>query len=372
MKTIFACMLTVLVLTATSFADQKVENDKKERVSTLVAKPKINPKDQQKKIIKIEDFKNGTISIGGNSGGGGVGVACGFGENMKVTLLDVYESEHVYKFGQPQLLGSLSQKIITLEARFAIAQGGQPDPDFWRIEENITGLFTPVAALELSKDFTKWATLEPDCRYVQIAKFIDPPQGSPVDDLWKLSKIHIVMDLYNRLDDVGKAGLIFHEYVYMAVRWHSAYQYYQGSDDARVLLAALMTDKQDLVLPRYPLGSFGLCQFSEFENNFGRPESLSSFSIQEEKNGVRFYFTSINGYLLVLRSTLFVQGLTLAQLKSGQLASPLEFNIQSDVQLPDVELHTYKIRLEKSGEEKRPLRVVPQSENGMIANGSCS
>jgi len=311
-------------------------------------------------------------SYGGMESGGGIGVLCKNGPNETLQLLDIWEAENVYQFGTPKDHGSIDRNVTQWEREWTEAQGGIYDPHLYDIKKQVTRIFVPVSIISLTNDFSTWRALPVNCQYIQIAKFIDPPNGTKLEDLWDKSKIQIVMSLYRKLDNVNKAALLLHEFNYFGIRFQANGRALPfGSDDARIWVAAEATGNSKLVAPMAPAST--VCNFTIDGSN----EFIHHFYAQNEFNydgirGVRFYFAWINGYVLPLKATFFVPGLSEADLQSGFLSAPIDINVSYDVKFPNVTLQLFKIRLQRSGDSKKPLKLIPlDSNNNMIVNGEC-
>ncbi len=322
-------------------------------------------------------FASGGTFAGGASGGGGVGVLCHTDNGTELSTLDVYEAEYVYKFGKPFNFGSVSKNIVEWESRSLIANGIEPNPSVLEIEKNILGTFIPVKKLELTNDFTK-RPLKVGCEYIQIAKYIDPPINTRPEDIWKFSKIEIVIDLYDKLDEVSKAALIVHEHWYFVNRWTSFSQNLAyGSDEIRILNAAIMTNKHHLVIParlKFAKGSM-FCQFDPHDRSSVESYKYwTKLDAREEifngVQGIRFYAGITNGYLPLIRTTAFVPGLSVQQLLNGDIENPIDLELKADIELPSVITKSYKIRLEKSRKDYK-LQVRPMYDASKISYGSC-
>jgi hypothetical protein len=313
------------------------------------------------------------FALTGKEGGGGVGVLCKTGIHETLQLLDMWEAENTYNFGRPKDHGSVDKNLTEWNRQWSEAQGYTYDPDLFDVQKLVTGIFVPVLELSLSNDFSKWQTLPANCKYVQIAKFIDPPPHTKPEEVWTKSQLQVVRSFYQKLDNVNKAALLQHEFNYFAVRMFSNYQPLRsGSDEARVLVAAQTTENSSLVAPL--LFDRLICDFA---SNVPGDGFIHHFYAREESyagvQGVRFSFQWINGYVLPLKATAFVPGLTEADLLSGTLSSPIDLTVGFDFQVPRVTLRSFKIRVENSGDPSLPLKIISMDLSGnIVSNGKCN
>lgn len=315
-------------------------------------------------------YKQSIFSSGPGGSGGGIGVLCQYPHSDNLTLLDLYEAKNVYKFGNPLSYGTISQTLEHWNREWDEANSSVYEPEFNDIENLVSGIFHSVPSLPLHHDFTEWQALPDNCTYVQIAKFIDPPKGTKIEDLWTRSKLEIVLSLYNKLDDINKAALLQHEFTYFGARFSSASQFLPwGSDDVRVVVAAMSTGKSSQITYKIPnfSCSFGTGAEGNFIHHFYAKEIVLN-----RIKGVELTFQWLNNFIFLFKASKFIPGLTLNILKTGDLINPIELEVSYDLQIPTVNFHKFKIRLEKSGDPLFPLRIVPLNfQTDSITNGSC-
>ncbi len=289
-------------------------------------------------------------SAGPANGGGGIGVLCGNGDQLEI--LDLYEAR-MKGLRIPDATGNLSTEFYRYGLKFIEFVAQEPTSmhlgALRKTKDEVKNFFTTFEKKEEFYDsatgtLIKWEknlplttdatlpSLAPGCRFVQIAINYRLSE--------KIQAAHLIkIDPYfwDKLDSLNKVALIFHELLYMRVKYGSELYVNEdkkiNSDESREVIRRLLLgiDLPSIAGPiafeKYKV----FCGFGGGDTHGGNEEHFIGFAVNEwswshMKRGVGFYFNTVKDRTVNSRTYAFIPNLTLDMLAS--IKNPLETKLK--------------------------------------------